>query len=84
MVRSTSGAQRTETEAPARSTSYSAATIEGIFFSIWINTVHRGCVLGSVYHVYAAMCMYTTRMQWRSLAGEGKVKGELPLISSNK
>ena len=29
MVRSTSGAQRTETEAPARSTSYSAATIEG-------------------------------------------------------
>ena len=27
-VRSTSGAQRTETEAPARSTSYSAATIE--------------------------------------------------------
>ena len=31
MVRSTSGAHRTETEAPARSTSYSAATIEGNF-----------------------------------------------------
>ena len=38
-VRSTSGAQRTETEAPARSTSYSAATIEGNFLvdpAIWV------------------------------------------------
>ena len=32
VVKSTSGAQRIETEAPARSTSYSAATIEGFFF----------------------------------------------------